>query len=403
MGLEEIDVMPLVERYRQRLRETSLRFKRYLYSRINWNARFIGIRGARGVGKTTMLLQRIIETHENIEEALYISLDDMWFSTHTLEDLVGFLYSRGITDLYIDEVHKYPEWTRVLKNLYDFYPSLKIVYTGSALLAIDNSEIDLSRRQTLYTLEPMSFREFLEYEGIATIPPVTLPELLKDHVKIAMRISKDIKVLKYFDDFLRFGSYPYYKENREDYLIHLQATIRLVIETDIPECEAISISTVTKLKTLLMLIAENTPFEPNIAKLSEKLDSSRELCLKMLYLLDRAKLIRLLYFKPSNYKQLKGPEKIVGGDTNILYSLTNKVDTGTWRETFFTAQLSNVGSVSLARKGDFIIDGKYLFEVGGPNKKFDQIADLPDSYLAIDNIETGFGSRIPLWMFGLLY
>lgn len=249
----------------------------------------------------------------------------------------------------------------------------------------------------------MSFREFLEYEGIATIPPVTLPELLKDHVKIAMRISKDIKVLKYFDDFLRFGSYPYYKENREDYLIHLQATIRLVIETDIPECEAISISTVTKLKTLLMLIAENTPFEPNIAKLSEKLDSSRELCLKMLYLLDRAKLIRLLYFKPSNYKQLKGPEKIVGGDTNILYSLTNKVDTGTWREIFFTAQLSNVGSVSLARKGDFIIDGKYLFEVGGPNKKFDQIADLPDSYLAIDNIETGFGSRIPLWMFGLLY
>ncbi len=403
MGLEEIDVMPLVERYRQRLRETSLRFKRYLYSRINWNARFIGIRGARGVGKTTMLLQKIIETHENIEEALYISLDDMWFSTHTLEDLVGFLYSRGITDLYIDEVHKYPEWTRVLKNLYDFYPSLKIVYTGSALLAIDNSEIDLSRRQTLYTLEPMSFREFLEYEGIATIPPVTLPELLKDHVKIAMRISKDIKVLKYFDDFLRFGSYPYYKENREDYLIHLQATIRLVIETDIPECEAISISTVTKLKTLLMLIAENTPFEPNIAKLSEKLDSSRELCLKMLYLLDRAKLIRLLYFKPSNYKQLKGPEKIVGGDTNILYSLTNKVDTGTWREIFFTAQLSNVGSVSLARKGDFIIDGKYLFEVGGPNKKFDQIADLPDSYLAIDNIETGFGSRIPLWMFGLLY
>lgn len=403
MGLEEIDVMPLVERYRQRLRETSLRFKRYLYSRINWNARFIGIRGARGVGKTTMLLQKIIETHENIEEALYISLDDMWFSTHTLEDLVGFLYSRGITDLYIDEVHKYPEWTRVLKNLYDFYPSLKIVYTGSALLAIDNSEIDLSRRQTLYTLEPMSFREFLEYEGIATIPPVTLPELLKDHVKIAMRISKDIKVLKYFDDFLRFGSYPYYKENREDYLIHLQATIRLVIETDIPECEAISISTVTKLKTLLMLIAENTPFEPNIAKLSEKLDSSRELCLKMLYLLDRAKLIRLLYFKPSNYKQLKGPEKIVGGDTNILYSLTNKVDTGTWRETFFTAQLSNVGSVSLARKGDFIIDGKYLFEVGGPNKKIDQIADLPDSYLAIDNIETGFGSRIPLWMFGLLY
>lgn len=142
MGLEEIDVMPLVERYRQRLRETSLRFKRYLYSRINWNARFIGIRGARGVGKTTMLLQKIIETHENIEEALYISLDDMWFSTHTLEDLVGFLYSRGITDLYIDEVHKYPEWTRVLKNLYDFYPSLKIVYTGSALLAIDNSEID---------------------------------------------------------------------------------------------------------------------------------------------------------------------------------------------------------------------------------------------------------------------
>lgn len=401
--MEELDIQILIEHYYLKLRSTPLDFKRYLYNEINWDARIIGIRGARGVGKTTLLLQRIKEHHKSPEEALYVSLDDLWFATHTFEDLVRYASRHGITHLYVDEVHKYEGWSRVLKNVYDFYPDISVVYTGSAILAINHSKADLSRRQTLYTLRGMSFREYLRIEGLADIKAFTLKELLANHVSIASELSTKTKVLKHFSDYLRHGYYPYYRENLTDFPLRVAEVVKLVIETDIPAVEGVSVSTVGKLKTLLMIMAQSTPFEPNISKLSEKLDCGRELCMKMIDLLDSAQLIRKLNFEAATYKQISGVKKILGGDTNILASLSDNVDTGTMRETFFANQVSAAGSIALARKGDLIADGKYLFEVGGPNKKFTQIADIPDSYLAVDGIEVGYGSRIPLYLFGFLY
>ena len=222
--MEELDIQILIEHYYLKLRSTPLDFKRYLYNEINWDARIIGIRGARGVGKTTLLLQRIKEHHKSPEEALYVSLDDLWFATHTFEDLVRYASRHGITHLYVDEVHKYEGWSRVLKNVYDFYPDISVVYTGSAILAINHSKADLSRRQTLYTLRGISFREYLKIEGLADIKAFTLKELLANHVSIASELSTKTKVLKHFSDYLRHGYYPYYRENLTDFprsLIHI--------------------------------------------------------------------------------------------------------------------------------------------------------------------------------------
>ena len=403
MSLTYDDISILISRYYQKLNSTNLNFIRYLYKRINWQARIIGIKGARGVGKSTLLIQRIKMFHKNPEEAIYISLDDMWFSSHSLEDLVEFLYARGIKYFYIDEVHRYPMWNRVIKNLYDFYSDINIVYTGSALLAIDNAVADLSRRQSLYTLWGMSFREYLEYESIISISPISLPELLSGHVALSMQLSNSIPILKHFEDYLDHGYYPFYKENPQDFSMRLAEVVKIVIENDIPETEEISFSTVTKLKTLMMVIAENAPLEPNISKLAERLECSRDLCVKMLGLLDRSRLIQQMFKHPRTYKQMRGADKILGGDTNILHALTGTVNIGTSRETFFVNQLQAIGEVIIADHGDYIIDGKYTFEIGGSGKKFSQIADIPDSYLAVDNIVTGFGARIPLYLFGMLY
>lgn len=403
MSLTYDDISILISRYYQKLNSTNLNFIRYLYNRINWQARIIGIKGARGVGKSTLLIQRIKMFHKNPEEAIYISLDDMWFSSHSLEDLVEFLYARGIKYFYIDEVHRYPMWNRVIKNLYDFYSDINIVYTGSALLAIDNAVADLSRRQSLYTLWGMSFREYLEYENIISISPISLPELLSGHVTLSMQLSNSLPILRHFEDYLDHGYYPFYKENPQDFSMRLAEVVKIVIENDIPETEEISFSTVAKLKTLMMVIAENAPLEPNISKLAERLECSRDLCVKMLGLLDRSGLIQQMFKHPRTYKQMRGADKILGGDTNILHALTGTVNIGTSRETFFVNQLQAIGEVIIADHGDYIIDGKYTFEIGGSGKKFSQIADLPDSYLAVDNIITGFGAHIPLYLFGMLY
>ncbi len=383
---------------------TNLKFKRYLYKQINWDVRLLGIKGARGVGKTTMLLQHIKETFDNIDDAIYVALDNLWFQNHSVEELVEFLYTHGVNHIYLDEVHRYRNWTSLLKNLYDNYPDLNIVYTGSAMLAIDNSKDDLSRRQTLYTLHGLSFREYLEYEGIISLPPISLEDLLRKHVNYALDATAKIKVLKSFDRYLGEGYYPYYKEAGKDYLIRVGEVAQLVIESDIPAIEeSITYTTRQKIKKLLMVIAENVPLEPNINKLAASLESTRDQTLKMLYLLDRAALLWLLTDKVKDYKHLAGPKKIYLNNTNLMNALTGCMSEGTKRETFFANQLGAVATLMTPKQGDFIANEKYLFEVGGTRKTFSQIADLPNSYLAIDDIEVGSGNRIPLWMFGCLY
>lgn len=401
--MEKAEIEILYNTYYRKLSKVSLQYIRYLYEKINWNVRLIGIKGARGVGKTTMLLQRIKQTSPDGSTAFYISLDDLWFETHSLIELVEYLYTHGITHLYLDEVHRYPDWARNLKNITDNYPDLNIVYTGSSMLEIDNSKVDLSRRQTVYEMPGFSFREYLAFEKVLEFSPIPLEELLNRHVALSMEITSSIKILPWFEKYLQYGYYPFYKESMEDYPIRLQEVASLIIDTDLPAVEDIEYSTVQKAKKMLMILAERVPFTPNISQLCKELGTTREVGLRMLYALERAGLLNLLTTEVKNYKTLSKPEKVYLNNTNLMYALTSRVDKGNLRETFFLNQISNIYPTYMPPKGDFLIDNTYLFEVGGKSKTFDQIKDVPNSYLAIDDVEYGHKKRIPLWMFGLLY
>lgn len=397
------DYQQLESLFLAKIRKVDTKVVRYLFEKINWDARLIGIKGARGVGKTTLLLQRIKLAYKKMDNVFYVSLDNLWFQSHSLPELVDWLYQHGIRNLFLDEVHKYPDWAIVIKNLYDTYDDLRIVYTGSSMLEIDHSRVDLSRRQTLYTLQGLSFREYLVISNVKEVPPMGLTQLFEEHQSVAMDISKDIPVAKYFEEYLRNGYYPFFKEAGNDYMSRLNETAVLVMETDMPAVESISYTTIQKTKQLLMLIAGNVPLVPNISKLSAQLETTRDSCLKMLYTLDKAGLLLLLTRNIKDYKHLVSPEKIFLGNTNLMYALGSRINEGTLRETFFLNQLSLNHDVYAPSQGDFLVDNKYLFEVGGKNKTFEQIKDMQDSFLAVDDTEVGSRNRIPLWMFGLLY
>jgi hypothetical protein len=268
---------------------------------------------------------------------------------------------------------------------------------------MDNAKVDLSRRQTVYTLYGMSFREYLELEGIIKLDDIPLEDLLQNHVRHAMRITSAIKVAPLFETYLRHGYYPFYRESIEDFSIRLRETIPVVIDNDLPAVEKVTFETLQKVKRLLMIISEQVPFNPNMSILWRQLDTNNELGLRMLYALDKAQILGLLTAKAKNYKQLIKPDKIFLGNTNLMNVLCSRVDKGNERETFFYSQLIVKNQASYPKQGDFLIDDKYLLEVGGKGKTFEQIADVPSSFLAIDGIEIGHGSRIPLWMFGMLY
>lgn len=401
--METIEVQPLFDNYHRKIAKVDLKFKRYLYSQINWKARMIGIKGARGVGKTTMLLQHILDNYEDIDQTLYVSLDDLWFASHNLMDLVDWADRHGISRLYLDEVHRYKSWSETLKNIYDNYPDMGIVYTSSSLLAIDNAKVDLSRRQTPYTLYGLSFREFLDFEGVAHVSPIPIETLLRDHVKQAMKITKNLKVTPLFEAYLKHGYYPFYREVGDDFPIRLREIVSLVIENDLPAVENISYETLLKVRRLLMIISEHVPFEPNMSELWKQLSTNNELGLRMLYSLDKAQILSLLTSKTKSYKYLSKPDKIFLNNPNLMHTLCPKVEIGNERETFFNNQMSVAHEVKFPQKGDFLVNDRYLFEVGGKNKTFDQIKDIPDSFLAVDETEVGFANRIPLWMFGLTY
>jgi predicted AAA+ superfamily ATPase len=305
--------------------------------------------------------------------------------------------------LFIDEVHHYADWSQNLKNIYDNYPDLNIVYTGSSMLEIDNSKVDLSRRQTVYQLSGLSFREYLKFEDIMSLAPISLETLVNQHLKYAMEITAKTKILPLFEKYLQHGYYPFYKEAGEDFFSRLKEVAALVIDSDLPAVEDVEYATVEKAKKMLMILAARVPFTPNISQLCKELETTRDLGLRLLYALDRAALLGLLTSEIKNYKQLSKPDKVYLNNSNLMYALTPRVDKGNLRETFFYNQTSAVSSVVLPKNGDFFVDGKYLFEVGGKSKTFEQIKDLPDSYLAIDDVEFGHKNRIPLWMFGLLY
>ncbi len=398
-GLDEI-----LRIYNRRLQGTPEGFKRYLIDKIDWRDNLIAIKGAKGTGKTTMLLQHIKESFTDKDKALYLSLDNLWFETHSINDLIEYHYTHGGTHLFLDEVHYFPNWKKLIKNINDDYPGLHVVYTGSSMLKIDSGVADLSRRQLPYTLHGMSFREYLLYEGLAEIEPITLDFLLSNHHRIAEDIlSNGMKILPLFGDYLRHGYYPFYKSVYSGFEIRLQQVVNHVLENDYPIIEGVEQSTIRKTKKMFMILAEQVPQTPNMSNLYNELETDRNQGLKMLYALEKAGLMALLSDKPKQIDKLSRPEKIFMDNSNLMYAYATNPNIGTVRETFFLSQLAVDHSVIYPVKGDFLVDGKYLFEVWGRKKSFEQIKDVDDSYMAVDDTEIGHHNRIPLWMFGLLY
>jgi hypothetical protein len=386
------------------LAETQTDFFRYLYPKIDWNNRLVVIKGAKGVGKTTMLLQHIKSAFEKPETALYASLDNIWFTTHTVVDLADYHYIHGGTHLFLDEVHKYKNWQQEIKNIYDSYPRLHVIVTGSSMLKIqENMAADLSRRYRAYNMEGLSFREYLKLENIADLQVFTLEDILQNHFKIATEITSKVKVLQHFEHYLKSGYYPFYREEGDGFYDRLQQVVETIVSNEIPSVSNIEYDSVYKTKQLLGILAETTPYTLNISTLCNALQSSRNNILKLIDLMDKAALVRRLYSAENGMRTLTKPEKILFYNTNLMYSLSSKIDSGTMRETFLASQLGTNHNLYMPEQGDLAVDGKWLFEVGGKKKKFSQIKDIEQSFVVSDDIETGYGNKIPLWLFGLTY
>lgn len=393
------------------IKNVNRRFTRRLYQTINWDDRLIEIQGSRGVGKTTLMLQKAGEYVERGLSALYVSADSPYFYKNMLYETAEEFYKFGGKYLFIDEVHKYPkkhpnmDWASEIKSIYDSIPDLYVCYSGSSILQLYTGAGDLSRRKSGYFLNGLSFGEYLVFFHDLKVDPLTLPEMLKNHQGIASDLSTRIKVLPLFDEYLIHGYYPFYKENPQLYFNKLNEIIQVILEIDIPHATEIAYLTIFKIKKFLAAIASSVPYTPNLHKIRTDLDiTDHRTLLKYLDLLEKAELIKTLGANATGDKIMNKPRKVYLNNTNLLYAIEPEhANQGTMRETFFINQLSYQYKVSYPESGDFLVNSQYLFETGGRNKDFKQIAGKDQSYLAVDGIETGFGNRVPLWMFGLLY
>lgn len=378
---------------------------RYLYDEINWDNRLILIRGPKGAGKTTMIMQHIQRTFPDKSKVLYCSVDHFWFASNTLLDLAEYAYTHGLTHLFFDEIHKYENWAQELKNIYDSYPHLHVVVTGSNALDIIRQTYDLSRRCRVYTMQGLSFREYLKLEGVADLPVYSLEDIVTRHLDICsdITIQKNIKVLLHFERYVKEGYYPFYRDETMNYNERLSQVIDTIIFNEIPAVSNLEYESVYKIKPLLAVLAQQNPYTLNISALGKSLSASRNVLLKLLDLLSKAALIRRLYAESDDWGQINKPEKILFDNTNLMYALSPNADTGTLRETFCASMLAKGHKIAMPQKGDFVADKKYLFEVGGKSKGFGQIADELNSYVVADDIDMGFGNKIPLWLFGFLY
>lgn len=393
----------LAQEFQKKLRTIDNNFQRYLVSTLDLDNRLIAIKGSRGSGKTTLLLQ-LAKYQLDTERSLYISLDHIYFYDQKLYDLAKQFEQFGGKYLLIDEVHKYSNWSREIKLIYDNFPDLQVIFTSSSLLQIYQSESDLSRRAVTYHLKELSFREFIALETKHNLPIFSLEDILKNHQPIAHEILNQIKPLPLFGKYLKIGAYPYFIENEDFYSQKLLNTINLVIETDIMAVERINYDSLIKLKKLLISIASSAPFTPNISKLSQKVGVSRIMLIQSLKILERAGLIMELYKDVKGIGALTKPEKLYVNNTNLMYVLAKEnTNVGNLRETFFLNQFQGMKTIHLSSQSDFIIDKTYTFEIGGKNKTKKQIKNLSNAYVVKDDIEIGFANQIPLWLFGFLY
>lgn len=385
----------LYELFYAKLDETPTSFLRYLHDRINWNNRMIAILGERGVGKTTLILQKIKQ--DGIEHTLYFGADNVYFAQHSLFDTANEFYRKGGQRLYIDEIHKYPSWSMELKMIYDYCPQLQVVITGSSILDLYKGIADLSRRVISYTLAGLSFREFLAMTKGIDLPPVTFEEILRHKVTF----PTGERPLALFDDYLKTGYYPFWNET--DYATRLNNVINQTVENDIPTYAKMNIATSRKLKQLLFIISQSVPFKPNYTEIGAAMECDRNTVADLAYYMDKARLTMSLRHQDDGMKNYGKPDKIYLGNTNLIYALSEgKPEVGNLRETFFLSQMQVNQEVFASKAADFLINGK-TFEVGGKNKNKKQIAEVKDAFVVKDDIEYGYENTIPLWHFGMGY
>lgn len=378
------------------LKETSTSFHRYMYDRINWEARMIGLMGPRGIGKTTLVLQHIKEQLPR-KESLYVQAEDFYFASHRLVELADFFVKMGGKYLIIDEIHKYKDWSRELKLIYDYHSELHVVFTGSSVLDIAKGAYDLSRRALMYEMQGLSYREYLELFHDIHFPICTLQQLLQQEVEI----PDGFLPLQHFSDYLQRGYYPF---SNDDIRQYIQQVVNATIDTDIPQYADLSIATARKLKRLLAIIAQSAPFKPNMSQIGGQLEISRNNVADLCAYLEKAGLIGQLRTSTGGIQGLGKVDKVYLDNPNLIYALGSpNTEIGTVRETFFFNQTHFLFPVTVSPISDFLIDGKYTFEVGGKKKKQRQLQDITDGYVVKDDIETGYGNIIPLWMFGMLY
>lgn len=386
------------------INKVSLGFKRYLYTQINWHSRLIGVKGARGTGKTTLLLQKLKELGLPTRETAYFSLDEMYFTANSLLETAKTFYLQGGKILVLDEVHKYPTWAKEIKNLYDRYEDLQIIFTGSSIIDIAKQEGDLSRRALMYELKGMSYREYLHFQHQLDLPVVTLKQLIDPSFNPIAHFPKDFKPLTWFKDYLQFGYYPFYKNDVLNYHQLLRQLVRTIVEYDMAELKGFDIRHAKKMLQLLYVISQQVPFKPNINSLAQKTGIHRNSINNYLYFLQEARLLFLLHQNGFSTAILQKPEKIFAENTNLLYALSEATPSeGTIRETFFNNQLQVNHKVQHSPETDFIIDGLYSFEIGGKNKSGKQIVNLNKAWVVKADLEYPAGSALPLWIFGFLY
>ena len=379
----------------------NLNYKRYFFDVVDFREKLIGLIGARGIGKTTFLLQYLDTLEIEEEKKLYFSVDSIITSNLKLFDIAEDFYNVGGKVLVIDEIHKYKDFEIELKEIYDFL-DLKVIFSGSSAIVLEHKKADLSRRAMIYRLKGLSFREFLELKLQKSFKTFSLEEILQNHIKIAKDLANEIKPLEHFKEYLKFGYYPFYFENKENYCLKLEETINAVIESDLPIIFNIEPSNINKLKQLVAFICTSKPYELNLTALSKKIGINRKTLYLYIHYLTLGNIFSRLEVKSKGDNIFSKPAKLYLNNPNLNNCYCINSEIGTIREEFCLNMLSN-HKLSYPKQGDFLIDDKYIIEVGGKNKSYKQIKDIDNSFIVADDIEVGYKNKMPLWLFGFLY
>lgn len=397
----------LIKRHLNRMQTVKLDFVRSLMNDIDWNERLLMIKGQKGVGKTTLMTQRIIQVFgpTNTTDVLYVSLDNIYFGTHHLLDFIEQFHAQGGRWLFLDEVHKYKGWSVEIKNAYDEFEDMYFVLSGSSLVNLNEGEADLSRRCITYTMQGLSFREYLRMFHQKEFRKKSLQEILAEGNSLCAEVNAQLRPLPLFSEYLRYGYYPFLKEGQSNYYIRIENIVNAIIEEELPQLRKLDVGNIRKAKALLGILSSGVPYTVDTTKLSSMAEISRNTLLQYLQNLSEARLIQLLYSDVTNVKRLQKPDKIYIENTNMLHALANtQVNEGTEREVFFINQLSTCHVVEYSKtSADFTIDHQYTIEVGGRSKDGKQIAGINNSFIASADEEYVLGNKIPLWLFGFLY